>query len=150
MTHAGPMLVASGLCGFIWTLLLWFRETCSPGVLHSLCLLCSFCLLFVGVLCVSLPISFRAVYSKISLSLRNVWLWLSFFVLTCCRRELLRWWLNKVLFYKNSIISLGIILWLLFKKTSVIWSLGSLVSGSWPPKQCLVWVPYHGAGLESN
>jgi hypothetical protein len=29
-------------------------------------------------------------------------------------------------------------------------SLGSLVLGSWSSKQCQVWIPSHGVGLESN
>lgn len=61
---------------------------------------------------------FRAKCFKIFLeyvfSLYNVWLCVSIFVPVYCRKKLFWWWLNKLLIYEYSIISLRVILWLPF------------------------------------
>jgi hypothetical protein len=58
-------------------------------------------------------VPFRSEWSKVSNSLNNVWLWISFFVPICCKRKLLWWWLNSLI-YKYSRISVRIILSLFF------------------------------------
>jgi hypothetical protein len=40
-------------------------------------------------------ISLIAVFSKVSLSLHKVWLWVSVLALVCRRKKLLGWWPNK-------------------------------------------------------
>lgn len=88
-------------------------------------------------------------------ALCTVCLWLSAYVLLCCRRKLLWGWPSQALIYEHSRRPLRVILLPnLFKKNSGIWfylmSLSCLVLGSWSSKQCWVWVPSCGVGLNSS
>lgn len=47
---------------------------------------------------------------RISYSLHNVWLWFSGFVLICCRKKFLWWWLSRAVSYEYWRMSLRVIL----------------------------------------
>lgn len=77
------------------------------------------------------------------------------FVSIFFRRKLLWWWLTKILIYKHSTMSFGVIVLAMFLKQnrSIGFShkcLLYLVSCFWPPKQYWLWVPLHGMGLKSK
>lgn len=107
-TCLGPVIAAS----VVWTELSFFRGPFSPSVLCPLCLLLHlFCLSYFGILWalrggILGDISLKAVYSKVAVSLHEVWMLVSVFGPICCKRKLLWWWLTKTSIYEYSIISL--------------------------------------------
>lgn len=162
-TCAGPMHTASVFVSSYVSLSCWFRGPCVLGGLYLLWHVNTFCLLFWRVPCslsggISWRHSFRDDYPNVFHYWYNVCLAVILYIfLSCCRRKLFWWPVSTSLIFEGIKLSLGAMAcyWFCFQRPELFGFPLSpltvyLVTSSWLPRQCWVWVPSCGMDIKSD